>query len=115
MEETKETSGSISGLTRLQVGEEIERFQETLEERSEVAVGQDQNQRQVKREKIRCFRCKEYDYFAKDCAIMKVAEKDQLDKMKQLMDTEELNCKLKLFARETYKSLIKADSDKVIH
>ena len=41
------------------------------------------------RDRIRCFKCREYDQFAKDCPNVTVAENNQTEQMQQMIDSEE--------------------------
>ena len=53
----------------------------------------------VQIDRIICFRCGEFDDFARDCPYMTAAEK-QSDQKQQLMDTEEQDSTLKLIQNE---------------
>ena len=49
-----------------------------------------------------------YDHFAKDCPIMTVVEKEEWDQMQKLMDTEEHDSAVMIFAKEPCNSLTNA-------
>ena len=48
------------------------------------------------RDRIICFKCREYDHFAKDYHNVTVKRKDQKEQMLQMLDTEEQETTLKV-------------------
>ena len=66
------------------------------------------------RDRIRCFKCKEYDSFAKDCPNISETENDQSEQIQQILNLEEDKTALKVFAADTYKNVIRANSGKTI-
>ena len=48
-------------------------------------IGQDQVQEQVTIDRIICFKCMEYNHFAKDCPYIRVTEKGQTEHMQQML------------------------------
>ena len=59
------------------------------------------------RDRIRCYKCKEYDHFTKDCPTSKEGEKEQI---KELFILDEKQTSLKTFDADTYVSLNKMNS-----
>ena len=55
------------------------------------------------RDKIRCYKCREFDHFTKDCPMSKL-EKES-DKIQQMFNMEEKQIALKTLATDTYDSL----------
>ena len=67
------------------------------------------------RDKIRCFRCREYYHFAKDCANVTVTEKDETKQMYQMLDSEEQETTLQVLTAETYDDLTNANLKEIIN
>ena len=67
------------------------------------------------RDRIRSFRCREYDHFAKDCPNVTVTDKVQTEQMQQMLDSEEPETTLKVLTGETYDSLPSADLEEMIN
>ena len=55
------------------------------------------------RDGIRCCKCTEYDYFAKDCSTTKVEK--ETDQILQMFNLDEVQTSLKTLATHTYDSL----------
>ena len=51
----------------------------------------------AKRDRIGCFRCREYDDFAKDFPNKEALEKDQSDHIQPVMNMEDQSTEVKLF------------------
>ena len=66
------------------------------------------------RYRIRCFKCREYDCFAKDCPSKSDTEKEQLEQIQQMLNLEEDRTALKFLVADTYEDLIRANSEKTI-
>ena len=82
---------------------------------TEVTVGQDQAQEQVQTERgLYASVVENMIMLPRTFQTWKVANKDERDKMQQLMDTEEQDRTLKLFTGETCNGLVKADSEEMI-
>ena len=62
------------------------------------------------RDRIRCFKCREYDHFAEDCPNS-VTEKDQSEQMKQMFNIDKDKTALKVLVADTYDDLIRTNSD----
>ena len=58
------------------------------------------------RDRIRCFKCREYNHFAKNCPNMTETEKDQTEKMEQMLNLEEDKTALKVLVAYAYGNLI---------
>ena len=61
------------------------------------------------RDKIRCFKCREYDHFAKDCMNISDAEKEQSEQIQHMLNLEEDKTAIKVLAAATYEDLISAN------
>ena len=66
----------------------------------EVIVGLDQAQELVLIDRIKCFKCREYDHVAKDCPTAKVEKKSE--QIQQMYNMDEEQAMLKLLATDTY-------------
>ena len=64
------------------------------------------------RDRIRCFKCREYVHFAKDCPNISETEKEQAEQIQQMLNLEEDKTALKVLTADTYKYLIRATSEK---
>ena len=53
------------------------------------------------RDRIRCFKCREYDHFAKDCQNISDTEKEQSEQIQQMLNSEEYKTALKVLAADT--------------
>ena len=68
----------------------------------------------INRDGIRCFKCWEYDHFAKDCLNISDTEEEQSEQIQQMLNLEEDKTTLKVIVADTYKNLIKANSEETI-
>ena len=66
------------------------------------------------RDRIRCFKCREYNHFAKDCLKISDTEKEQPEQIQQMLNLEEDKRALKVLAADTYLDLIRANSEEAI-
>ena len=96
----------------VEAGQEIDNFQVTLGKRS--TRSRSGSRVGTNRDRIRCFKCGEYDYFAKDCLNITVTEEDQTEQMQQMLDSKEQESTLKVLMGETYDSLTRANSEEII-
>ena len=64
--------------------------------------------------RIRCFTCKEYDHFVKDCLNISYTEKEQSEQIQQMLNLEEEKTGLNVFAADTYDDLIRTSSEEAI-
>ena len=60
------------------------------------------------RDRIRCFKCREYDYFAKDCLNISDTEKEKSGQIQQMLNLQEDKAALKVIMADTYENLITA-------
>ena len=58
-----------------------------------VIVGQGQDQKQVWLDRIRCYKCREYNHFTKDCLTTK--EEREIDQMQQMFNLDKEQTSLK--------------------
>ena len=65
------------------------------------------------RDRIRCFKCREYDNSVKDCANSDT-EKEQSEQIQQIFYLDEDKTALKVLVADTYNDLIRANSDDAI-
>ena len=64
---------------------------------------------------MRCFECREYDHFTKDCPNITVTEKDQTNQMQQMLDSEELDTTFKVLTVETNDILTRANPEEILN
>ena len=69
-----------------------------------VIVGQGQDQEQAWTDRIRCYKCREYNHFAKDCTTMN-REGRETEQIQQMFNLDEEQIALKKLAIDTYDSL----------
>ena len=60
------------------------------------------------RNRIRCYKCREYDHFTKDCPTSK--EEREIEQIQQMFNLDEEQTSLKALTTETYDSLNKINS-----
>ena len=60
------------------------------------------------RDRIRCYKCRKYDHFAKDCLTTK--EERKIDQIQQMFNLDEKQTSLKTLATDTYDSLSQVGS-----
>ena len=60
------------------------------------------------RDRIRCYKCREYDHFTKDCPTFKVEKESE--QIQQMFNMDEEQTALKLLVTDTYDSLNKINS-----
>ena len=54
----------------------------------------------INRDRIRCYKCRKYDHFAKDCPTSKI--KKETDQIQQMYNMDEEKTSLKMLATDTY-------------
>ena len=64
------------------------------------------------RDRIRCFKCREYDHFAKDCPNSQTEK--EMDQIQFMYNLDEEQTALKFLTTETYDNLIRRNSDDAI-
>ena len=64
------------------------------------------------RDRIRCFKCKEYDHFAKDC--LNTQTEKEPEQIQLMYNFDEEQTALKVFATDMYDNLIRKNSDDAI-
>ena len=62
----------------------------------------------TKRDRIRCYKCREYDHFTKDCPANKIEK--EINEIEQMYNMYEYQTSLKALATDTYDSLNRIDS-----
>ena len=60
------------------------------------------------RDRIRCFKCREYDHFVKDCPSSK--DERKIEQIEQMFNLDEEQTSVKMLPADTYKSLNKINS-----
>ena len=60
------------------------------------------------RDRMRCYECREYDHFTKDCPTNKIEK--EMDQIQQMHNMDEEKTSLKALATDTYDSLNRIDS-----
>ena len=60
------------------------------------------------RDRIRCYNCREYDHFTKDCPTSN--EEREIEQIQQMFNLEKDQTSLKTLARDAYDSLNKINS-----
>ena len=66
------------------------------------------------RDRIECFKYKEYDHFAKDCPNISDTEKEQSEQIQQMLNLEEDKTALKVLMADAYERCIRANSEEAI-
>ena len=67
------------------------------------------------RDRIGCFKCREYDHFAKNCPNISDTEKEQSEQIQQILNLEEnRRTALKVLVADTYENLIRANIKETI-
>ena len=64
------------------------------------------------RDRIRCFICREYDHFTKDCLNLETEKK--LEQIQQMYNLDEDKTVLKVLVADTYNNVIRTNSDDAI-
>ena len=62
----------------------------------------------TKRDRMRCYKCREYDHFTKDCPTSK--EERNIEQIQQMFNQDEEQASLKALTTDTYGSLNKINS-----
>ena len=65
----------------------------------------------MNRDRFRCFKCREYEYFSKDCPNMSEIIKDQTGQMQKMLASKQHETALKFLASDTYEGLIITHSE----
>ena len=60
------------------------------------------------RDRIRCYRCREYEHFAKDCPTSK--EDREIEQIQQILNLDDEQTSLKTLASDMYDSFNKINS-----
>ena len=68
----------------------------------------------INRDRIRCFKCKEYDHFIKDCPNISETEKQHLEQIQQMFNLVEDKTSLKVLVTDTYENIIRTNSEETI-
>ena len=66
----------------------------------------------IKRDRIRCFKCREYDHFTKDCLNSDTEKK--LEQIQQMFNLDEDKTALQVLVADTYDDLLRTSSDDAI-
>ena len=66
------------------------------------------------RDRIRCFKCRGYDHFTKDCPNVSHTEKEQSEQIQQMLNFEDDKTVLKVLAADTYDDLIRTSLEEAI-
>ena len=64
------------------------------------------------RDRIRCFKCREYDHFTKDCLNSQTEQEPK--QIQQMFNIDEDQTTLKVLAADTYDNLTGTNSDDAI-
>ena len=68
----------------------------------------------TKRDRTRCFKCREYDHFAKDCLNISDKENKKSEQLLEMLNLEEDKKALKVVAVDTYENLIRTNSEETL-
>ena len=63
----------------------------------------------MKRDRIRCYKCRKYDHFTKDCPTSR--EKRELEQLQQVPNLEEEQTSLKSLVTNTWDNLSRVSSE----
>ena len=63
----------------------------------------------MNRERIRCYKCREYDHFTKDCPTSR--EERELEQLQQMLNLDDEQTSLKLLATNTHENLNRISSE----
>ena len=66
------------------------------------------------RDRSRCFKCREYNHFAKDCLNISDTEKEQSEQIQQILNLEDDETALKILVSDTYEDLNRENSKETI-
>ena len=66
----------------------------------------------INRDRIKCFNCREYDYFVKDCP--KSDTEKELEQIQQMFNLDDDKTALKVLVADTNDDLIRTNSDDAI-
>ena len=64
-------------------------------------------------DRIRCFKCRQYNHFAKDCLSISETENKQSEQIQQMLNLEDKTT-LKVLMADTYENLIRTNSEETI-
>ena len=63
----------------------------------------------MNRDRIRCYKCREYDHFAKDCPTSR--EERELEQLQQILDLKDEQTSLKFLVTNTQDNLCRVNSE----
>ena len=103
-----------SDLDRGRAGQGIENGKVFLKECRSRTRSRSGSRTSSNRDRIRCFKHREYDHFAKYCPNVSVTEKNQREQLQQMLDSVRKETTLKGLVGETFDRLTMAISEEMI-
>ena len=101
-------------LEEVEVGLGIDNIQVILEgiDRSSNSRSRSGSRASTNRDRIRCFKCREYDHFAKDCPNSQTEKEPE--QIQQMYNLDKDQTAINILAADTYDSLIRTNSEDAI-
>ena len=110
VEESTEVTTEMKVKAEIEIGTGLEKghFLETSNDRNNGGTcnsgSRSGSRASTNRDRIRCYKCREYDHFAKDCPTSR--EDRELEQLQQMLNLDDEQTSLKLLATNTHGSVL---------